>query len=596
VTSVRVTYNKTMDSSTFTMADIVSFTGPGGVDLMGQIQSVVPVTAGGTSALFDINFTTQTNLGSYSLVVGSDVRDAEQNLVDQNSDGTPNTVADRFTVGFAAGVVGPDTFGYVAMPDTFQNIDLVGQSGIFTIHTSADNASVAVNLGTNTFTFYGTTYTGASSLFVSTNGLITFGASNSSASNGAMSTITQPAIAVMWDDWRAGTGNPEVLGKFFDDNTDGINDRLVVQWNRQYHAGSTAGTVTYQAILELNTGATQGKIVCNYPDADSGDAYSNGAFATVGVKATGTGGSALQVLTNNIQYLIGSGKAFQFTVPVVSSITRVDTNPVDAGDTVDYLVTFNQPINPVGLDQSDFTLTATGGLTGYSVVEIHPTATPYQYEVHVNTGVGNGTLRLNFIDDNTVSSYFGPKVGGVGLNNANFNKGEVYTVVQQPPGVNRVAIDNDAGQRSQVRSVTVYFDRVVNFAGAPSAAFAVNGPGGAVSFTADTSVSTPSFTAVTLNFGGSVADGRYTVTVLGNQVSTGGVFLDGDGTGAGTNYSSGFHRLFGDVDGDAAVGSNDFLQFRLAYTSSNALFDADGDGTVTAADFLQFRLRFGTMI
>ncbi len=596
VTSVRLTYNKTMDSSTFTMADIVSFTGPGGVDLMGQILSVVPVTPGPASAVFDVNFTSQGNLGNYSLVVGPDVRDAEQNLVDQNSDGFTNTTADRFTASFAAGVVGPDTFGYVAMPDTFQNIDLVGQTGIFTIHTSADNASVAVNLGTSTFTFYGTTYTGASSLFVSTNGLITFGSSNTSASNGAMSTISQPAIAVLWDDWRAGTGNPEVLGKFFDDNTDGINDRLVVQWNKQYHSGSTAGTITYHAILELNTGAVQGKIVANYPDADSGDAYSNGAFATVGVKATGTGGSALQVLSNNVQFLIGSGKAFQFTVPTVTSITRMGTNPVDAGATVDYLITFNQPINPVNLDQTDFTLTATGGLTGYNVAEIHPTATPYQYEVHVNTGVGNGTLRLNFIDDNTVSSFFGPKVGGVGLNNANFSKGEIYTVVQQPPEINRVAIDNDSGQRSQVRSVTVYFDRVVTFAGAVSAAFAVNGPGGAVPFTFDTSPSTPTFTAVKLNFTGSVPDGNYTITVFGNQASTGGVLLNGDGTGPGTNYSDTFHRFFGDADGDGAISAYDFIQFRLAFSGTDPIFDFDGDGAVSASDFVQFRLRFGGSI
>src|SRR5205823_4186088 len=87
VSSVRVTYNKTMDSSTFTTGTLVSFTGPGGVNLLPQVTGVTAVTPGGASAAFDIAFTQQTALGVYTLVIAPTVHDQGGNPVDQNGDG-----------------------------------------------------------------------------------------------------------------------------------------------------------------------------------------------------------------------------------------------------------------------------------------------------------------------------------------------------------------------------------------------------------------------------------------------------------------------------------------------------------------------------
>src|SRR5262245_18789431 len=74
-------------------------------------------------------------------------------------------------------IAGPDGFGYTASTAPFENINLqLGQPGVFTILQGGDDAAASVNLGTNVFNFYGKTYTGANTLFVSSNGLITLGA------------------------------------------------------------------------------------------------------------------------------------------------------------------------------------------------------------------------------------------------------------------------------------------------------------------------------------------------------------------------------------------------------------------------------------
>src|SRR5262249_34957393 len=70
-----------------------------------------------------------------------------------------------------------DGFGYEAYSFPGEALDLVaGSQGVSTLLASGNNATAAVALsGGATFNFYGTTYT---SLFVSANGLITFGSAN----------------------------------------------------------------------------------------------------------------------------------------------------------------------------------------------------------------------------------------------------------------------------------------------------------------------------------------------------------------------------------------------------------------------------------
>jgi hypothetical protein len=114
------------------------------------------------------------------------------------------------------------------------------------------------------------------------------------------------------------------------------------------------------------------------------------------------------------------------------------------------------------------------------------------------------------------------------------------------------------------------------------------------------------FTGAETEFG-SLIDGRYTLTVRSNQISAGGLALDGDGNGAGGDdftfgSAQGLFRYFGDVNGDATVNGFDLGFFRNAFGSSAgdpsflSFFDINGDGTINGFDLGQFRTRFGTTL
>lgn len=602
ITSVRVTYNKPMQSSTFTTQDIASFTGPGGVNLLSQIAAITPVTAGGLSAAYDITFTSDlTAAGGYSMVIEPTVLDQGGNPVDQNGDGVSNS-QDRFTANFSIqlpNTVGPDAHGYDAVGAPTQNLELVGQTGTTSLtFTSNDDAFAAINLGSNTFNFYGTTYTGNNQLFVSTNGLVTFGSGTTAYDNTNMSNLTMSAIAVLWDDWVLGA-TPMVLYKISDTNGDGVNDRLLIEWNQvQHYQGN--GRVTFMVALDLNTGATPGGVFFNYPDLATNDQYANGISATVGLHKTATPKPHdLLISFNGSSSLVGNQKAIQSSVPRVTSITRMDPQSVPAGD-MEFLVTFDHGVT--GVDISDFSLTTTGSIAGAVIDHIHATANPAVYEVHVVSGTGTGTLKLNVVDNDTILSLGGAKLGGVGLGNGSFSNGQVYTVVQTAPGIQGVNIDDGTNQRSSIQLIQVVFDRIVTFAGnnAP-AAFRITGPNGIVVPLVDLSLSTPTQTVARLTFAGagsqfgSLMDGNYELRVLAANVSTGGIPMAAD-------YVMNFHRLFGDVNGDKRVDGSDFGGFVAAYGAASssqnyrAYLDWNNDGRIDGSDFGPFVQRYGVIL
>ncbi len=99
VSSLRVTFNERIDTATFTLADIASFTGPGG-DLT---ATDVQVVAGSLDRQFDITFAAQSALGDYQLVLGPDIADAAGNLMNQdrdtlNGEPTQDQYSAKFTI------------------------------------------------------------------------------------------------------------------------------------------------------------------------------------------------------------------------------------------------------------------------------------------------------------------------------------------------------------------------------------------------------------------------------------------------------------------------------------------------------------------
>lgn len=611
VSSVRIQYNKPMDVSTFTLSDIVSFTGPSGNDLMGQIAGIVPVTTP-ESTLFDINFNSpMAGFGTYTIVLEPNMSDMLGNTVDQNGDAVTDA-KDRYTTKFTivpVGTYGPDAFGYSAVSAKYE--DLTGiTSGWTTVINSSDDASVAFNLGTNKFNFHGVTYTGNNQLYISSNGIITFGSANSAFANSDLSVIgtsgTQATIATYWDDLYIGTSSPQVRAMMQDVNSDGTPDRLIVDYNNNYHHDAKTGfsTIRFQTILQLNTGSTPGDIYFNYADLDHGTVtYNNGASATIGIRSAGTSYTKLLISQNSGTHpLVGSNKSIKVSVPKVASIVRMNPNPAEVGD-LEYMVTFTDPVT--GVDPSDFTLTTTGKIVGAKVDHIHATSDARVYEVHVKSGVGGGTLRLDLADNDSIVSLIGAKLGGTGLGNGSFTAGQVYTVIQPPPRVLGINVGDGTAQRSMVKETRVVFNTGVIFAGNPADSFQVVGPNGPVSVAVDLSNSSPDQTVALLTFSGpntqfgSLKDGNYNLTVIAANITTGGVQLDGDLDGnPGGNYTNSFHRLFGDVNGDGTVDGSDYSEFGNSFGSTGVAnpFDFNNSGMIDGDDFAEFGNRFGITI
>jgi hypothetical protein len=185
-------------------------------------------------------------------------------------------------------------------------------------------------------------------------------------------------------------------------------------------------------------------------------------------------------------------------------------------------------------------------------------------------------------------------------------QGAAYIYTLAPPRIADVQINDGFAQRSRVTSLGVTFDQPVTFAANPAAAFQLTrqSDGASVglnSFVNDNTV-TLTFTGGPLDFG-SLADGRYTLSVDAAKVSNSNGLLDGDADGtAGGDYvlvgtpANGLFRLFGDADGDGDVDAQDFGAFRLALGTFSNVFSFDGGGAVDALDFGQFRRRFGAAV
>lgn len=111
--------------------------------------------------------------------------------------------------------------------------------------------------------------------------------------------------------------------------------------------------------------------------------------------------------------------------PLVVSIVRLNASPT-ASSTVGYAVTFTEPV--IGVTVDDFVFT-NNGVGGTYVAGIGGSSTVYT--VTVNTGYGgNGSLRLDVLDDDSIIDVEGNPLGDVGVYNGNFERGQSYQVLR----------------------------------------------------------------------------------------------------------------------------------------------------------------------
>lgn len=112
--------------------------------------------------------------------------------------------------------------------------------------------------------------------------------------------------------------------------------------------------------------------------------------------------------------------------PVV--ITRYGSSPTDASVLM-FTLTFSTPVT--GVDISDFVLTTTGEITSGYIASV--TGSGRVYTITVVNVEGEGTIRLDLIDDDSIVDGSGDPLGGPGIGNGNFTDGEVYEIVLELP-------------------------------------------------------------------------------------------------------------------------------------------------------------------
>jgi len=155
-------------------------------------------------------------------------------------------------------------------------------------------------------------------------------------------------------------------------------------------------------------------------------------------------------------------------LPVVSSIVRAGINP-SSSTSVNFTVTFSKSITGVNTAApfSDFILSTTG-VTGTSITSV--TGSGSTYTVTVNTGSGNGTIRLDVVDDNSIVDSASNRLGGAAAGDGNFTTGEAYTInkdgtvtdtwaVQVSPSVNisQLAAQFGAQNLGQIGSLSNFY-------------------------------------------------------------------------------------------------------------------------------------------
>jgi hypothetical protein len=280
--------------------------------------------------------------------------------------------------------------------------------------------------------------------------------------------------------------------------------------------------------------------------------------------------------------MVGGATSYQFTV-VFSDDQAIDVATIESGDVMvnNFLLSYSAAATLVGLDIN------TNGTPRTATFSIIPPGGSWN-------ATDNGDYNI-ILEEGKVADTAG------NLNPFTF-VGSFAVDISKATKVASYQINDGSAQRSRITSLAVTFDSPVTLPANPADAFAlvrqsdsqpVNLNANAVGNTV-----TLTFTGGPLDFG-SLADGRYTLTVLASKIPT----LDGNGDGTpGDDYvltgspANGLFRLFGDADGNGTVNTADFNAFRSAFGGSSSTFDFDNIGGVGTLDFNQFRQRFGSSV
>jgi hypothetical protein len=261
--------------------------------------------------------------------------------------------------------------------------------------------------------------------------------------------------------------------------------------------------------VTINTGSGSGAVQLSLSDDDS----IIGSTLTL-LGGTGIGNGNFQ---SNDVYTVDK------TVPAVVGIALANPNPTNA-PSVDYYVSFSEPVS--GVDGSDFILFSSSP-SGAFVSNV--TGAGNNYTVSVNTGNGDTTLRLDMIDNHTITDAVGNFPAG------SFTAGQTYTIHKNTPTVTSLIRSGAATTNSSSVDFILTFSEPVSGVDASDFSLASSGINNA--FISNIVNSNP-FYIVTVSTG--TGDGIVDLDILDDDtiVNAIGTNLGGSGIGNGS-YSSG---------------------------------------------------------
>ena len=152
----------------------------------------------------------------------------------------------------------------------------------------------------------------------------------------------------------------------------------------------------------------------------------NGPYTLTNILLTDESGTILVTQQAQSVYVTAPYLYTDFDIfpPNVTSIIRNNASPTNLAS-VNFTVTFSEPVTSV--DVSDFTLTSID-ITGSAVTNVSGSGDTYT--VTVNTGTGQGTIRLDVVDDNSIVDAANNPLGGMNVGDGNYISGETYWIIR----------------------------------------------------------------------------------------------------------------------------------------------------------------------
>jgi hypothetical protein len=187
---------------------------------------------------------------------------------------------------------------------------------------------------------------------------------------------------------------------------------------------TTTGSISGAFVENVNGSGNAYTVLINTGNGDGGvrldliddDSIQNSGGYPLGGPGAGNG-----------NFTTGEAYAIDKSAPIVTGSLRADPNPTNAASVTFTLVTSEVV---TGVDQSDFFLSTSGNISGAAITAF--SGSGYLYTITASTGSGEGTLRLDILDDDSILDASGHPLGGAGIGNGNFTAGETYSVNTLP--------------------------------------------------------------------------------------------------------------------------------------------------------------------